>query len=356
MEESNQRNPFGFLLVLVAVIGGGLFFLSRYEIIGLSDLSVKRKDQEATGTAESQDSLINFQFTDSAPNATLIGQIKSEKPTVLAPQILRVGSWALCGYGASKFDNRTARETLVKMIRQFDILALQQVSAKETDLIPRLLDEINRHAGAKFEYVLGTPTGPADRLEVPTIIFNTHRCVVDRSATYMVADPQNIMQYDTLVAYFQTKTSTVPGSSEDNAWTFFLANVRVDMSEAQREVATLQQLMDNVRNVPSVGEDDVVLAGLLQADNSYLTANVFNDQIDLAVMNAKTDVFDKYQTANIAIDKRFTTEYLGRGGPVDFRGINKLTVAQAEMISSQLPVYAEFSIEEGTIFGDTAAK
>ena len=98
MEESNQRNPFGFLLILVAVIGGGLFFLTRYEIIGLSDLSIKRKDQEATESTDCSNSLINFQFTDTSPNATLVGQIKSDKPTVLAPQILRVGSWALSGY------------------------------------------------------------------------------------------------------------------------------------------------------------------------------------------------------------------------------------------------------------------
>jgi hypothetical protein len=51
--------------------------------------------------------------------------------------------------------------------------------------------------------------------------------------------------------------------------------------------------------------------------------------------------------SNIVIDRETTREYVGRGGVLDYLRLYSLNNAQAESVSSQLPVYAEFSVLEG---------
>ena len=47
------------------------------------------------------------------------------------------------------------------------------------------------------------------------------------------------------------------------------------------------------------------------------------------------------------IDTATTSEYLGRSGIFDFLRIYKLTLTEAEAVTSHLPVYAEFTATEG---------
>ena len=95
------------------------------------------------------------------------------------------------------------------------------------------------------------------------------------------------------------------------------------------------------------GEDDVVLAGLFQADDAYLIPTLGGEKIQAAVSSRPTDIFGKYQTSNILVDTRMTSEYVGRGGVLDYLRLYNLNNAQAESVSSQLPVFAEFSVIEG---------
>jgi hypothetical protein len=95
------------------------------------------------------------------------------------------------------------------------------------------------------------------------------------------------------------------------------------------------------------GEDDVVLVGLFQADDAYLVPSLGVDQGVAAVKNRPTDIFGRYQTSNILFDAATTSEQLGGGGVHDYPRQIGLTRAQAEAVTSHLPVYAEFTATEG---------
>ena len=95
------------------------------------------------------------------------------------------------------------------------------------------------------------------------------------------------------------------------------------------------------------GEDDVVFVGLFQADDAYLIPTMHGERVRAAVSSRPTDIFGKYQTSNIVVDMKTTSEYQGRGGVLDYPRQYSLNNAQAESVSSQLPVYAEFSAIEG---------
>lgn len=252
---------------------------------------------------------------------------------------ITVGSWSLDGFGPTKLANVDVRRYVAKIVRRFDVMAIQQVASIERDVVPRLVDEINRGEN-RYDFVVGPSTGPAGRGEQLAFIYDTATIEVDRRGSYSVSDPDNRYLYDPLVAWFR---AAAPPSSQ--AWTFSLVNVRIDLARAADEVQTLRTLIEAVA-ADGRGEDDVLVAGLLQADDAYLMPSL-GASTALAVRHRTTDIYDRYQTDNIVINTARTTEYLGRGGIFDFAREYSLGQNEAEAITSHLPVHAVFTAHEG---------
>ena len=255
-------------------------------------------------------------------------------------QPIKVASWALDGFGPTKLASNDVRKYVSKVVRRYDVIALQQVASIERDLIPRLVDVINGPEH-RYDYVIGPAIGPKGRQEQFAFLFDTTTLMVDRRQTYTMDDPGKTMSYAPLVASFQT---IEPPQRE--AWTFTLVNIRVDLSHASTEVSNMPQIMKSVQ-ADGRGEDDVILLGVFQADDEYLRPTMGQDRNDFAVKHRSTDVYGRFQVSNLLINRRSTTEFLGRGGVFDYRRNYDLNPIQAEAVTSHLPIFAEFTAHEG---------
>lgn len=359
MSDPDRGNPIQVAVVVLLIVGGGWYFLRNYEIAGLDEVSVYPKGP----AVPEEQSYVSYQGTPSAdagPERQLLavadpadaanpfhaarqgGSVTPDAPRPRARALgnLRIASWALDGFGPTKLANATAARNLAGVVRKFDIVAIQQVASIERDLIPRLVDIINEGQN-RYDYVMGQPVGPRDRPEQMAFIFDKTTVLVDRRHTYTLDDPEEQLSFEPLVAWFRAASPPV-----GQAWTFSLVNVRIDLARAPDEVAVLPQILSTIRR-DGRGEDDVILLGLFQADDAYLLPIVGDQAFKAAVRSRPTDVFGRYQTSNLLIDATATSEYLGRGGAYDFAQVLGLNLAQAETVTSQLPVYAEFSAVEG---------
>jgi len=363
MAESDRGNPIQLTAVVLLLVGGGWYFLHHYRIDGLDEVSVSSKissesreqyisyhdvpsflDSTDTSLAETPRSPEQRQETD---DFTIASQPVAESILTAAPprkiRGLKIASWALDGFGPTKLANPAARQNVARVVRQFDVVALQQIASIERDLIPRLVEAINQGDG-RYDFVVGPPTGPGDRPEQLAFIFDTSRVVVDRRQTYTLEDPENQMTFDPLVAWFRG-AQAVSGQ----AWTFSFVNIRIDLARAPNEVALLPKIIQAIRG-DGRGEDDLVIGGLLQADDAYLLPTLTSKSAKATVLNRPTDIFGRYQTSNLLLDTGSTTEYMGRGGVFDYLGTFNLNLAEAETVTSHLPVFGEFSATEGAAY------
>ncbi len=359
MSESRGGHPIQVALIVLMIAGGGLYFFKHYKVAGLDGVSVHPKEAyEDDPFVSYRDAPTSFASIlplgiDSAGagvtaenpfTLTASSSAAAEQPAVTPSarrfRKLRIASWALDGFGPTKFANSDARRALAKVIREFDIVAIQQIASVERDLIPRLVDSINQ-GDTRYDFVMGESSGPSGRQEQLAFIFDRRRVVVDRQQTYTVEDPQEQLTYDPLVAWFRTAEPSLA-----SAWTFSLVNVRIDLARAPNEVALLPNMLTSIRQ-DGRGEDDVVIAGLFQADDTYLVPSFDAVNCIASVRNRPTDIFGKYQTSNILIDSVATSEQLGGGGVHDYLRKQGLSRAQAEAITSHLPVFAEFTATEG---------
>ncbi|MDA8744098.1 deoxyribonuclease I [Rubripirellula amarantea] len=374
MSEQTGGSPIQAALVTMLLGAGGYYFYNNQDSVDLGNLSNAARSKFSNSTSI-DDTFVSYRDAPVmiGPNQSLLANKNTPVDTssrltglnhdyVPAPRVdtlaaksavtissteprpsyrpVKIASWSLGGFGPTKLASADARKYVSKVIRRYDVIALQQIASIERDLIPRLVDVINGPEH-RYDYVLGRSTGPTGRQEQLAFIFDTTSVRVDRRQTYTVSDPSEQMIYDPLVASFQAAEP-----NENEAWTFSLVNVRVDLSRAAAEVALLPNVLRSVLN-DGRNEDDVILLGLFQADDDYLIPTMGSGEMDAAVHHRSTDVFGRFQTSNILIARGATSEYLGRGGVFDYRRNYDLNPVEAESVTSHLPVFADFTAHEG---------
>ncbi|MEM8667001.1 MAG: deoxyribonuclease I [Planctomycetota bacterium] len=360
--DSDRGHPIQLGVIVLLLAAGGWWFFQNYEVSGLDAVSVSAKSDES----EDDSTFISYQDEPPALSSGDLGlsssfaggsdnpfsasrsRTRQVQPTdgvetrKMHPPI-RVASWALDGFGPTKLRNPVCRKYVTRVIEKFDVIALQQIASIERDLIPRLVDTLNR-SGRRYDFVVSKSTGPSDRLEQLAFVFDTQRVVVDRRQTYTVEDPSNEMTFDPLVGCFRAV-----GPSASEAWTFSLVNVRIDLARAPQEVALLPSMLKAISN-DGRGEDDLLIAGLFQADDAYLLGTLTHADMKATVESRPTDIFGRYQTSNLLFRDSSTTEFVGRGGAFEWLRSFELNAAEAESVTSHLPVYGEFSASEGGHF------
>ncbi len=305
------------LLFVAAVVIAGWFFFQRYEIQGLDQVRIVRRQVSGIDDLETATS-----SSGRSQNA------------------IRVASFNIQVFGAKKVGKPEVMEILARAVRQFDVVAIQEIRAQQQDIIPRLLEVVNA-GGRRYDYVIGPRLGRTTSKEQYAFVFDGETIEVDRNQLYTINDPNDFLHRPPLVAWFRVR-----GPPPDKAFTFTLVNVHTDPDEVTDEMNVMDEVMYSVRN-DGRGEDDVILLGDFNTDDKHLGELNSISGITAAIVDTPTNTRRKSQYDNLIFQQPATSEYLGRSGVFDFMRQYNLTLDQALAVSDHLPVWAEFSIYEG---------
>ena len=321
------------LAILVAA--GGWMFFQNFSIEGWDKIQVKPKAPSASSPSEGPTTPI------AAQNVPARGQ----------GDTIKVASFNIQVFGQSKLGKAHVMNTLARVARNFDVIAIQEIRSKNEDVMPRFLELINSE-GRHYDFVIGERQGRTDSKEQYAFIFDRETIETDRAALYSVADPDGLLHRPPLVGWFRTR-----GPAPSDAFTFSLVNIHTDPDEAEAEVNYLAQVFRKVRDEDGRNEDDVIILGDLNVDEAHLGQLKKVPGITWAIVGEKTNVRRTQQYDNIVFHGTATREYTGRSGVFDFLREYNLTSQEALEVSDHMPVWAEFrSIEGGGAPGAVAAR
>ncbi|MCY2991930.1 MAG: endonuclease/exonuclease/phosphatase family protein [Planctomycetota bacterium] len=306
--------------ILVAI--AGWIILQKFEIHGWQDLQRSSRDRFSRGSP----------LEPSPTSANL--------PPSRSAGSIRVATFNIQVFGDSKAKKPHVMDILARIVRQFDVVAIQEVCSKSQDLIPNFLDLVNA-GGRHYDYLVGPRLGRNDSKEQYVFIYDMATVEVDRSQLYTVADPDDLLHWEPLVAWFRVR-----GPPPDQAFTFSLVNVHVEPDEAQQELEVLADVYRGVRN-DGRQEDDVIILGNLNADFEHLGRLGQISGMTSAIRGLPTNTRGTHQLDNLVFHGLATAEYTGRSGVFDFLREYNLTLEEALEVSDHLPVWAEFSVYEG---------
>ena len=342
-----MRGPTILFLVILAALGGWFFFRDYPIATGPGSTGIMSAGHypEASTTPGMQGVALRSGI--SHPHRSRLGEHPFRIPNYLPrdPRFLRVASLNIEMFERDKAEDPVAMQTLATILAQFDVTAIQGVAATQSYTIGNLVDAINR-TGRRYDYVVGPRVGRDEFTSRRfAFVFDLSRAEVDKNELYTVEDPDDLLRWEPLVAWFRTR-----GVRQQDAFTFTLVNVETDPHERERENAVLSSVFRAVRN-DQRQEDDVLLAGCF-----FMSSDELSQQTG-AVPNIDWAIFDGVSTRtqgtaqddNLMSCRNFTDEFTGRTGVFDFLRQLNLSLDQADRISSHLPVWAEYTAVEGGI-------
>ena len=279
------------------------------------------------------------------------GATSTDPPPARAGDTIRIASFNIQVFGESKLNDNDAMQAIVAILRNFDVIAVQEVRAVSQDILPQLMALLNAD-GRHYDYAIGPRLGRSNSKEQYAFIFDTQTVESDRYQLYTVDDPDDLLHREPLVGWFRAR-----GPAPEQAFTFSLATIHTDPDETNQELDVLDDVFFKVRDDVRRGEDDVIMLGDLNAKATNLRQlGQIKGLYKVVNGETPTNTLHNAQYDNILFHETATTEFTGRGGVFDFLRDYNLTLQQAQRISDHLPVWAEFSIYEGGRGGPVASR
>ncbi len=255
------------------------------------------------------------------------------------PESIKIASFNIQVFGTSKLANPKAMQVLTNIIRQFDIVAIQEVRSTDDSVVPTFVNMINAGVG-QYSYVIGPRLGRTNSKEQYAIIFDSSRIELGMNSVYTTPDPQDLLHREPLAARFRVR-----GVPPERAFTFTLVDIHTDPDETKTELNALAHTFVGVQQNGS-GEDDVILLGDLNVDEYHLGNLGQLPNIAHAITQVTTNTRRNKMYDNIVFNQMATSEYYGRFGVVDLMNSFGLSEAEALEVSDHCPVWAEFSAYE----------
>ena len=286
--EGHMRNSFNFLLAAVAVVAA-YFFWQNFRLTGLDSVRIepRKVTRDATQTARGVAGI------PARPVANI-----------------RIASFNLQAFSETKLEKPLVVEVIARILRQYDVVAVQEIRSRSQDTLPKLVEAINA-GGAHYDFVIGPRLGRTASKEQCAFIFDRATIEVDRNQTYTVEDPDDVLNRDPLVAWFRVR-----GPPKNEAFTFTLVNIHIDPDDVRREVNALDDVFRAVRN-DGREEDDVILLGDLNTDDQHLGQIGQSSAITAVISGVPTTVRGGAQLDNILFEELATKEFTGRSGVFD---------------------------------------
>jgi deoxyribonuclease-1-like protein len=257
-------------------------------------------------------------------------------------QTILIASFNIQVFGQSKMSKPGVPEKLAEIIRQFDIVAIQEIRDRSNESLPLLLRYINQ-TGPRYDYIISQPLGRTNSKEQYAFVFNTETIVSSQEYSYLVEDRLDHLHREPLVARFVTR---VPQGYAP--WRFTLANFHSDPDEAKKEIEVLNLVLRSIREFEfaSGQEDDVIIMGDLNVEPKDFGSLAQVPGLIWLIQDEPTNTIRTKTWDNILFDRDLTNEFTGRAGVLDLESTFRMTRDEASVISDHLPIWGEFYATE----------
>ena len=264
-----------------------------------------------------------------------IPAVAAAQPVAKPWDALLISSFNIQVFGESKLAKPQVVEILARVVRKFDIVAIQEVRAKSDDIIPRFIKAVNAD-GSRYHYLIGPREGRTTSKEQYVFVYDTTRVEVDPSSAGVFPDPSDRLHRPPMCARFRTRITPA-----QLAFSFWLVNTHTDPDEVPQELAALADVFQAMQQAHP-DEDDVILIGDLNAGPPQFTSFQRIPGIGWAVAGTTTNTRRSKTYDNLVFARPATSEYLGAWGVLDLQNTFGIPLETALDVSDHNPVWAAF--------------
>ena len=324
---SKRRKNSNFLiliLVLLLLLLIGYIYLKNPTVIDKFPI-VTGKQPEPTVTA-------------TAETTPAVTPIVSEIPSSPGSNgTIKLAAFNLQIFGTAKAGKPEVMSVLSKIIRNYDVIAVQEIRDSSQTALPLLRDAVNSMASPQYEYVVSERLGRTVSKEQYAYIYNT-QIIQQIGSPYVYPDTNDLFQREPYVVEFKTK---------NGSFDFVLITIHTDPDTANQEISDLPKVVDDAKS-RFQAEGDFIIMGDLNADCTYFKENsqsplrsadyywVINNSFDTTTKSTDC-TYDR-----IIITTPAKTDFTGEAGVFRFDEAYNLNYDSTIAVSDHYPVYSTF--------------
>ena len=247
---------------------------------------------------------------------------------------LRIGAFNIQVFGVSKVSKPEVMDVLGKIIRTYDVVAIQEIRDKSQTALPALVDVVN-DGGAQYAYVVGERLGRTTSKEQYAYIYNTQTVeLVGEPHTYPEPSGTDPFHREPYIASFKA----LHGNFDVT-----LLTIHADPDEATDEINMLDDVVEYVQGMYS-DEQDFIVMGDLNADGSYFDEDSSSDLSEY-YWCIDNDLDTTTKSTDYTYDRIILTDssdFTGDAGVYRYDLEYGLTLDETTAVSDHYPVYVDF--------------
>lgn len=271
----------------------------------------------------------------------------SEKGTAYTKNDAGEGVVVVATYYIEDFSEKKAAdpeilETLVKIVHNFDIVAVQGINDPNGTAMEKLVTALNNGTDETgksyyYQYNLSAPIGPAGDQEQYAFIYNRN-VVYPASIPRIYSEPHgDVFKWEPYMLVFRAHQGTGD---------ILFINIHTDPNNTADEIDELSKAVDHVKNVYT-GQLNMTILGNINADDPYYNNTTTDSPLKSDAFYWSTTDKCLSTTDGKAYDKIIVTDtishfLIGSKGVFNITKEYNLTQEQAEAVSTHYPVYAEY--------------
>nr|WP_321498488.1 endonuclease/exonuclease/phosphatase family protein [uncultured Methanolobus sp.] len=255
------------------------------------------------------------------------------EPVINYVENLKIGSFNIQVFGVTKAGKEDVMDTIVKIVREYDIIAIQEIRDSSQTTMPTLMDMVNSE-GYQYDYAISDRLGRTSSKEQYAYIFNTATVeIVGEPQTYPEVNGSDSFHREPFIAAF---------SSTEGNFDAVLMVIHTDPDEATEEINALDDVLEYAQKTYPE-ERDFIILGDLNADGSYFDEDATNDLDDYVwIIDNSIDTTTK--STDYSYDRIILTDssdFTGNSGVFRFDLEYGLDYNETVAVSDHYPVYAE---------------
>ena len=253
-------------------------------------------------------------------------------------ETLRIGAFNIQVFGKSKASKPEVMDVLGKIIRTFDVVAIEEIRDKSQTALPALVNTVNSD-GSQYAYVVGERLGRTTSKEQYAYIYNTQTVELSGTPfTYPEPTGTDPFHREPYISSFKALNGNFDVT---------LITIHTDPDEATEEINALDAVVKHAQSTYPE-EMDFIVMGDLNADCSY-----FDE--DSASTMSSSDYYwcisNSVDTTTKTTDCTYDRVIITSPAIADFTGDSNvfrydieygLTIDETTAVSDHYPIYAVF--------------
>jgi deoxyribonuclease-1-like protein len=253
---------------------------------------------------------------------------------------VRIASFNIQIFGRNKRQNEDVMMVLVRIVREFDLVLVQEIRDSSEQTAPIFLQRINEIEGPKYEFIRSERLGRTTSKEAYAYFYNTETIEFIPSSDYVYNDVGDLFEREPYVASFQSGN-----------FDFVLVGIHTKPDDAYSEIGNLTSVISSIKEaIPN--EKDIIVLGDFNADGIYFDENESSNPLrspefhwlitnEMDTMTKTDYTYDRIVILNSTLNH----EYVARSASVFYfdktYGIDNVTLVTE--VSDHYPVFAEFT-------------